>query len=56
MSIIFFLAGMNIILEYSIQTNASQFLSNGVPLHLLQAFMDHLNLMSSSVQGAHALL
>ena len=34
-SIILFLAGTNIILEYSIQTNASEFLSNGVPLSLL---------------------
>ena len=55
-SIILFLAGMNIILEYSIQTEASQFLSNGVLLPLPRAFMDDLNLMSFSVQGAHTLL
>ena len=30
--------------------------SNEVPLPLLQAFMDDLNLLSSSVQGAHTLL
>ena len=55
-SSILILAGMNIILEYSIQKNASQFLSNGVPLPLLRAFMDDFNLMSSSVQGAYTLL
>ena len=51
-SIILFLEGMNIILEYSLQSNASHFLSNGVPLPLLWVFMDDLNLMPSSVQGA----
>ena len=55
-SIILFLAGMNVILEYYTQTDAFQFLSNGVPLPLLQAFMDDINLMSFSVQGAHILL
>ena len=55
-SIILFLAGMNVILEYYTQTDAFQFLSNGVPLPLLQAFMDDFNLMSSSVQRAHTLL
>ena len=53
-SIILFLAGMNIILEYSFQT--PHFLSTVVPLPLLWAFMDDLNLMSSSVQCFHTLL
>ena len=56
MSIILFLAGMNIILEYSIQTNAFQFLSNGVSLTILRAFMDDLSLISFSVQGVHTQL
>ena len=56
MSIILFLAGTKIILEYSIQTNVSQCFSNGVPLPVFQVFMDDLNLMSSSVQGNLTLL
>ena len=56
MSIILFLAGMKIILEYFIQTNVSQCFSNGVPLPLFWVFMDDLNQMSSSVQGDFTLL
>ena len=33
-SILLFLAGMNIIVEYSLQTNVSHFISNRVPLSL----------------------
>ena len=56
LSIILFLAGMNIILEYSMQARVPQFTTNNTLLPLLRAFMDHLSLMSSTVSGAQALL
>ena len=46
LSIILFLAGMNIILEYSLQARAPQFTTNNTALPLLRAFMDDLSLMS----------
>ena len=53
----FFLAGMNIILEYTLLSTAPKFVtSSKVSLPLIRAFMDDLNLMSSSVPGAQDLL
>ena len=56
LSIILFLAGMNIILEYSMQARVPQFTTNNTALPLLRAFMDDLSLMSSTVSGAQTLL
>ena len=55
-SIILFLAGMNVILEYTLHTNVPRFVINNNPLPLVRAFMDDLNLLSSSVSGAKTLL
>ena len=55
-SIILFLAGMNIILEYSAQVKVPKFTTNNTELPLLRAFMDDLSLMSSTVSGAQTLL
>ena len=56
-SIILFLAGINIIIEYALASNASNVvLSNKVSLPLVRAFMDDLNLMSNSVSGTQDLL
>ena len=56
LSIILFLAGMNIILEYSVQVKVPKFTINNTKLPLLCAFMDDLSLMSSTVSGAQTLL
>ena len=56
LSIILFLAGMNIILEYSAQVKVPKFTTNNTELPLLRAFMDDLSLMSSTVSGAQTLL
>ena len=56
LSIILSLAGMNIILEYSMQAKVPQFATNNTMLPLLRAFMDDLSLMSSTVSGAQTLL
>ena len=53
---ILFLAGINVILQYSLHTNVPRFVINNNPLPLVQAFMDDLNLLSSSVSGAKTLL
>ena len=53
--IILFLAGMNIILGYSMQARVPQFTTNNTVLPLLRAFMDDLSLMSSTVFGAQTL-
>ena len=55
-SIILFLAGMNIILEYSMQARVPKFTTNITTLPLLRAFMDDLSLMSANVSGAQTLL
>ena len=56
LSIILFLAGMNIILEYALVACAPHFVtSSKVSLPLVKAFMDDVNLMSSSVSGAQTL-
>ena len=54
LSIILFLAGMNIILEYSLQVKVPKFTTNNNELPLLHAFMDDLSLMSSTVSGTHS--
>ena len=46
---------MNVILEYTLHTNVPRFVINNNPLPLVQAFMDDLNLLSSSVSGAKTL-
>ena len=56
LSIILFLAGMNIILEYSVQARVPQFTTNNTVLPLLRAFMDDLSLMFSTVYRAQTLL
>ena len=57
LSIILFLAGINIILEYTLLTSAPNFItSSNISLPLIRAFMDDINLMSSSVHGAQTLL
>ena len=56
LSIICFLAGMNIILEYSMQTSVPKFTTNNTTLPLLRAFMDDLSLMTTKVFGAQTLL
>ena len=56
LSIILFLAGMNIILEYSVQAGVPKFTTNNNTLPLLRAFMDDLSLMSAKVSGAQTLL
>ena len=55
LSIILFLAGMNIILEYSVRVKVPKFTTNNTELLLLCAFMDDLSLMST-VSGAQTLL
>ena len=47
---------MNVILEYSLHTNVPKFVINNNPLSLILAFMDNLNLLSSSVSDAKTLL
>ena len=49
---ILFLAGINVILQYSLHTNVPRFVINNNPLPLVRAFMDDLNLLSSSVSSA----
>ena len=56
LSIILFLAGMNVILEYSMQARVPKFTTNNTTLPLLHAFMDDLSLMSTKVCGAQTLL
>ena len=56
LSIILFLAGMNIKLEYSMQTRVPKFVTNNTTLPLLPAFMDDLTLMTTKVPGAQTLL
>ena len=56
LSIILFLTGMNIILEYSLVTTTPQFHLNNVSLPPMRAFMDDLNIMSSTVCGTKTLL
>ena len=56
LSIILFLAGMNIILEYSMQARVPKFTTNNTTLPLLCAFMDDLSLMCTKVSGAQTLL
>ena len=55
LSIILFLAGMNIILEYSLVATTPQFYLNNISLPPMRAFMDDLNLMSSTVYGVKTL-
>ena len=57
LSIILFLAGINVIIVYVILLKAPPFLYSGkVSLPLVRAFMDDRSLMSSSVPGAYDLL
>ena len=56
LSIILFFAGMNILLEYSLQIKVPEFTTNNNELPLLRAFMGDLSQMSSKVSGAQTLL
>ena len=56
LSIILFLAGMNIILEYCLQVKVPKFTTNNTELPLLRASIDDLSLMSSTVSAAQTLL
>ena len=56
LSIILFLAGMNIRPEYSMQPRVLKFTTNNTTLPLLCAFIDDLSLMSAKVSGAQTLL
>ena len=52
LSIILFLAGINVVTEYTLASLAHKFVSTGnVALPLVRAFMDDLNLMPSTVSG-----
>ena len=55
LSIILFLAGMNIILECSMQTRVLKFTTNSKTLPLLRAFMDDPSLMTTKVSEAETL-
>ena len=56
LSIIFFLAGMNFVLEYSMQARVPKFITNNTTMPFLHAFMDDLSLMSAKGSGAQTLL
>ena len=56
LSIILFLAGMNITLEYSLQVKVPKFTTNNTKLPLLRAFIDVLSLTSFTVSKAQTLL
>ena len=57
LSIIHFLAGSNVVIEYTLASSACKFMSTGnVTFLLVRAFLDDLNLMSSSVSGTQNLL
>ena len=49
-------AGMNLILEYSVQTRVPKFTTKNTTLRLLRSFMDDLSLMTTKVSGAQTLL
>ena len=56
-SIILFLVGINIIIEYTLTSDAPNFIhSSKTSLPLVRAFMDDLNLMSTSVPETQKLL
>ena len=56
-SIILFLSGMNVIIEYTIVTDARRFVTSAkIVLPLARAFMDDLNLMAESVSDAQKAL
>ena len=56
-SIILFLVGINIVIEYAVTSSASSVIhSNKVGLPRVRAFMDDINLMSTSVAGTQDLL
>ena len=56
LSIIIFLAGMNIILQYSLVATTPQFHLNNISLPPLTAFMNDLNIISSTICSAITLL
>ena len=55
LSIILFLAGMNIILEYLMLGRVPKFTTNNPTLPLLRASIDDLSLMTTKVSGAQTL-
>ena len=56
LSVIHFLAGINIILEYSLVATTPQFHLNNISLPPMRTFMDDLNIMSSTFCGVKTLL
>ncbi|XP_057294715.1 uncharacterized protein LOC130623264 [Hydractinia symbiolongicarpus] len=57
LSIILFLSGINVVLVYTLATSVSCYITSAkVSLPLIRAFMDDINLMSSSVPGRKILL
>ena len=55
--IVLFLADMNVIIEYALKSNASQFIHSGkVSFPLAGAFMEDINLMSVSIPEAQDLV
>ena len=56
LSMILFLAGMNIILEYSMKARVPKFTTNNITLPLIRTFMNNLSLMTTKVSGAQTLL
>ena len=56
-SIILFLAGVNVVIEYTLASSARKFVStDNVALPSIRTFMDDLKLMVSSVSGGQNLL
>ena len=57
LSIVIFVAGVNVVIECTLASSPRIFLStSNAAFPLVRAFMDHLNLMSSSVSAAKNLL
>ena len=57
LSIILFLAGINVVIEYTLASSAPEFVSaSNVALSLVRAFMDSITLMFSYVSGSRSLL
>ena len=57
LSVIFFLAGINVVIQYTLASSAHKFVVTGnVALTFVRVFMDNLNLMLSTVSGTQNLL
>ena len=56
LSIILFLVGMNVVIEYVLSEPVKEYAVNSTKLPLIRAFMDDLNLLACSVPAASTLL